>query len=471
MAGWFEIRHQDTFYHKSTKAKDPSWPPKYWKFTFETAEEPKCEAAFIDFRRLARIRLIDCAAKDIRHLSPLKENGPDPVIDREVLTEEWLSEKLASKKLHVKTFLLDQANISGIGNWVGDEILYHAAIHPETNTRALSTSQVSRLYNSLHEVSSLAVSTHADPEKFPDTWLFKHRWGKGKKDSPNTLLNGAKISFITVGGRTTAVVASVQKKTDALGRPEENSDEPEKAAEGDSGVEQEITKAKKSRLTNSAPAKKPKASKELQETTTLAQPPKGKSRAVKQKDHPTTPGITDTEGKPETAEELPKSTATTPAKTSDRENRVVKNEVGPPTPEPTDTKAETKAETYGAPTSIASKKRKAETEAPPTESGPITTSTSAANPPSKMKKTTPSRSSIDCSTELAVITEPVTSSQGRKKTKASAKDIREGKSRTESKGALVTGAAVAASAGDEKRKPNGGETRRRSRRVSGRSPG
>lgn len=119
MAGWFEIRHEDTFYHKSTKPKDLSWPPEYWKFTFETAEEPKCEAAFVDFRRLARIRLIDCAAEDIRHVSPLKENGPDPVIDREVLTEQWLSEKLASKKLHVKTFLLNQANISGIGNWVG----------------------------------------------------------------------------------------------------------------------------------------------------------------------------------------------------------------------------------------------------------------------------------------------------------------------------------------------------------------
>lgn len=268
-------------------------------------------------------------------------------------------------------------------------------------------------------------------------------------------------------------MASVQKKSDALAQPEENRDEPEKAAERDSGVEQEITKAKKSRLTKSAPAKKTKASKEPQETTTVAHPPKGKSRAVKQKDHPTTPGITDTEGKLETAEELPKTTATTPAKTSNRENRVVKNEAGPPTPEPTDTHAETKAETNGAPTSIASKKRKAEAEpeAPPPESGPITTSTGAANPPPKKKKTTPSRSSIECPTELAVSTEPATSSQGRKKTKASAKDIREGKSRTESKGVLITGAVAAASAGKEEGKPNGGETRRRSRRVSGRSPG
>lgn len=86
---------------------------------FETQEEPKCEAAFVDFRRFARVRLVDCAAEDMRKTSPLKENGPDPVIDKDIVTVEWLSDKLKSKKIPVKALLLDQANISGIGNWVG----------------------------------------------------------------------------------------------------------------------------------------------------------------------------------------------------------------------------------------------------------------------------------------------------------------------------------------------------------------
>jgi len=119
MAGWFKFRNEETFYYKPSKVEDPMWPPKYWKFAVETAEEPRCEAAFVDFRRFARIRLIDCAAGDIRSLSPLAENGPDPVIDKHILTEEWLTAKLGSKKIPVKALLLDQANISGIGNWVG----------------------------------------------------------------------------------------------------------------------------------------------------------------------------------------------------------------------------------------------------------------------------------------------------------------------------------------------------------------
>ena len=119
MSGWFEIRSASTSYRKSPKPQDSTWPPKYWKFTLETADEPKCEAAFVDARRFGRIRLLDCEADKVRHVSPLKENGPDPVIDRDVVTMEWLAGKLRSRKVPVKAFLLDQANISGIGNWVG----------------------------------------------------------------------------------------------------------------------------------------------------------------------------------------------------------------------------------------------------------------------------------------------------------------------------------------------------------------
>ena len=79
----------------------------------ETDENPKTEVAFTDARRFARIRLVDCAAEDIRRTTPLKENGPDPVIDREVLTEEWLITKMGSKHVPVKALLLNQANISG----------------------------------------------------------------------------------------------------------------------------------------------------------------------------------------------------------------------------------------------------------------------------------------------------------------------------------------------------------------------
>lgn len=94
-----------------------------------------------------------------------------------------------------------------------DEILYNAKIHPEQYSNTLSDAQVSQLHTSLHYVVSHAVDTLVDWDLFPENWLFKHRWDKGKKNSPSQLANGAKIEYITVGGRTSAVVPSVQKKT------------------------------------------------------------------------------------------------------------------------------------------------------------------------------------------------------------------------------------------------------------------
>ncbi len=113
-----KISTEETYYYRS-KEETTEWPPKFWKFIVETKEEPKTEAAFVDSRRFGRVRLVDCAAGEIRKVNPLKENGPDPVIDRDVVTEEWLVQKLKSKRLPIKALLLDQANISGIGNWVG----------------------------------------------------------------------------------------------------------------------------------------------------------------------------------------------------------------------------------------------------------------------------------------------------------------------------------------------------------------
>ena len=65
----------------------------------------------------------------------------------------------------------------------------------------------------MHYVCKLSVDNLADSTKFPEEWLFKHRWGKGRKDSSTTLPNGNKFVFLTVGGRTSCVVPSVQKKT------------------------------------------------------------------------------------------------------------------------------------------------------------------------------------------------------------------------------------------------------------------
>jgi formamidopyrimidine-DNA glycosylase len=119
MTGWLKMKHVDTRCYRSPTPEAEPWPPRFWKFVLEADDDAKTAAAFVDARRLGRVRLVDCPGDEIRNYTPLRENGPDPIADKDIVTEDWLAEKLRSKKVPVKALLLDQANISGIGNWMG----------------------------------------------------------------------------------------------------------------------------------------------------------------------------------------------------------------------------------------------------------------------------------------------------------------------------------------------------------------
>lgn len=84
-------------------------------------------------------------------------------------------------------------------------MLYQSRIHPLQIASSLSRESCEALHRSIQEVVRYAVEVDADCDRFPEDWLFHHRWGKkpGK-------VNGKKIEFITAGGRTTAYVPQLQ---------------------------------------------------------------------------------------------------------------------------------------------------------------------------------------------------------------------------------------------------------------------
>lgn len=246
MAGWLRFKSEHTFYYrKKENEDDESWPPRWTKFLLETdgSGENKIEAAFVDMRRFARVRLVDCPAEEIRQHSPLVENGPDPVQDKDVVSVDWLKDLCRKKKVPIKAMLLDQANISGVGNWVGDEIMYDARMHPEQYANTLSDTQIEQLHKSLHYICGTAVDLLSDSDKFPKEWLFKHRWSKGKK-ADHRMPNGEKIVFLTVGGRTSAVIPSMQKKTGpvaaSMSEAESDSEKKPKTKKGNKRVKEEV---------------------------------------------------------------------------------------------------------------------------------------------------------------------------------------------------------------------------------------
>jgi formamidopyrimidine-DNA glycosylase len=203
-----------TNYYKKMKESDmDKWPPKFWKFELTTEGKPGVQVAFTDARRFGRVRLVDCPGADIRKHSPLVENGPDPVIDTDIFTDSYLQERMKARRVPIKALLLDQTTISGIGNWVADETLYQAKLHPEQYCDEFSQEEMTKLYQAIRYVCQTAVDKLGDSDEFPDHWLFNHRWGKGDKGTPAKLPNGEKLAFITVGGRTSCYAPAVQKKT------------------------------------------------------------------------------------------------------------------------------------------------------------------------------------------------------------------------------------------------------------------
>ena len=312
MTGWIKFSNDDTSAYYKPKKEETDWPPKFSKFVLDLKGEPKCEVAFVDPRRLGRCRLIDVEADEMRKASPLKENGPDPVIDKDVLTVEWLTQLLRRKKVPVKALLLDQANISGIGNWVADETMYQAKLHPEQYSNTFSDEQIKRLHDAIMYVCGTAVDTLAESDKFPKDWLMKYRWDKGKKTG-GKLPNGAKITFLTVGGRTSAVVPSVQKKTAAVAgdvseSAAEESDEAEAEIKPKKSVKKKINKAERNEDVEGAT------------TTTVANRPKRGRKKI------------DYEVKDESEEEeapapkKQKASRATPKKTTPKKSKAIKEE-------------------------------------------------------------------------------------------------------------------------------------------------
>lgn len=203
MAGWIReigahtIRLRE---HGNAPLDDPTGRPKFLKFLL-TADDGS-QVVLTDGRRLARVWLGESASADPR-VSAL---GPD------VLENPWSTETLApllaKRKAPIKALLLNQELFAGVGNWIADEVLFQARIAPARHGATLTPPEIERLCKELLDVVSIGVEVGADSSKYPDHWLFNHRWGGGKGVDT---FQGAAIVRETIGGRTTAWAPTLQK--------------------------------------------------------------------------------------------------------------------------------------------------------------------------------------------------------------------------------------------------------------------
>lgn len=192
-----------TKYKRSAVKDDDEWPSKYSKVFLEL--DDGLELSFTDKRRFARVRSLENPVS----VPPISELGPDALW--EPMTVDEFYKALSKKKIGIKALLLDQSFISGIGNWIADEVLYQARIHPVQSASSMSKDDCATLLKCINEVIEKAVEVGADSSQYPTNWIFHSR----EKKPGKAFVDGKKIEFITAGGRTSAFVPDLQKNTGA----------------------------------------------------------------------------------------------------------------------------------------------------------------------------------------------------------------------------------------------------------------
>jgi formamidopyrimidine-DNA glycosylase len=182
------------------EADDP--PYDRVRFDFEGGRH----LAYVNRRMLGRVGLADDAETFIQ----AEELGPDAL--DQAFDLDAFERAIAGRRRDVKSVLMDQSVIAGIGNIYADEILFQARVHPKTPVTALDHRQRAELFAQIKAVLRTAIQCGAGAEQFlerlPEDYLLPQRDKSGK--CPRC---GAPIAALKAGGRTSYYCPRCQPET------------------------------------------------------------------------------------------------------------------------------------------------------------------------------------------------------------------------------------------------------------------
>lgn len=125
--------------------------------------------AFEDMRLFGVADLIDDPDAFIRE----RGLGPDP-LDAS-FTPKRFAALLEGRRGAVKSLLMTQEVIAGLGNLYVDETLYQTGIDPRRAVDALTAVEITAMFKAIRRILREAVSRHARQSELPGTYLFHHR--------------------------------------------------------------------------------------------------------------------------------------------------------------------------------------------------------------------------------------------------------------------------------------------------------
>jgi formamidopyrimidine-DNA glycosylase len=179
--------------------------------------DPQTDLAFQDVRRFGRLWAFDPAAED----DFFGGMGPEPFGD--AFSVAYLRRALEGRSASLKSFLLDQRRIAGVGNIYADEALFRARLHPLRAAGSVGPREARRLHAALLETLQAGIDHEGSSiESFIDP--------AGQRGSFQEILNvyqrtgepcrvcGAAVRRLEVGGRGTHYCPACQPRRGAMSR-------------------------------------------------------------------------------------------------------------------------------------------------------------------------------------------------------------------------------------------------------------
>ena len=148
--------------------------------------------------------------------------GPEPL---EVELSEFES-ILRARRGRIKSLLLDQRRLAGIGNIYADEMLFEARIHPETAASSIRRDRVERLCKAMKRVLASAIEAkgstlqdYRDAEGQAGSFQFSHQ--VYDRTGEPCVACGTLIKMKRVGGRSSHFCPKCQRRRTTRRAPKE----------------------------------------------------------------------------------------------------------------------------------------------------------------------------------------------------------------------------------------------------------
>jgi formamidopyrimidine-DNA glycosylase len=170
---------------------------------------------FRDQRQFGVMKLISTA--ELSRTKGISELAPEPFGDE--FNFDYFKSVLKRSRRSLKTLLLDQTKVLGLGNIYAAEALFRARISPFKIASQLSSGRVATLHQSIVEVLRDAITDSStsrinleQPDGFSYREAFERFWQVYEREGEPCFRCGAKIRRATHGGRSTYWCPKCQRR-------------------------------------------------------------------------------------------------------------------------------------------------------------------------------------------------------------------------------------------------------------------